>query len=272
MDVDCEDEMALGWVADLDLRPLVLQGYWCAVSGLACSFRQKALVSRGGDARELIKWALADIGVGAGGAIGVNDVNLWILRETLRQPSGKRLKAPPVEASADAPHFGFTQHSKSASVDADTQERQHEAWQHGYDDATEEKHAPGRRGGSVMWLRHSADACWQLVEGEQRRVALDRMGVSSGFIAMFESRCLAEGSDDADKSVWPTHRVQESPVFRDFRLWQWVDMLNFSGKWCLAQIVKVFTTEDNRLFDVKHSLRGKSDDAVSTISFLAHQR
>lgn len=261
-------------LVDVDLRPLVLQGLWCAASGHPCSFRQKALVSRGGDARELIKWALADIGVYDRGAardaqhpIGVNDINLWILRDALRIPSLKprtNMRSPSIESTASV-DASQSRPIKSLSMDSEAQDRLNDAW-------TEDENAPKKYSGgtSFKWLRHGADTYWQLVEGDQRRVALESLGVTSRFIVMFESRCVT----DSDKSpnakataesahIWPTDRAQEPAAFRDFRLWEWVDVLSYRGKWCLAQIVKVFTAEDNRIIDVKggHTVENKANKA-----------
>ena len=254
-------------VADIDLCPNVLQGYWCSSSGHPCSFQHKALVSKGGDARELIKWALRDVGVldqetggfssSAEATIGVNEVNIWVLRNlketAANEDSSARKASIDRMSTADMPQFAPVQKSRSVSSDRGDipPKLQPDGWRCDYEDGFEneqrKRSKTNERNGK--WLRHGPETYWHLIEGENRNIPLEQIGVTSGSFVMFESRC--SHLDAGATVVWPTDRVIESSTFREFKLWQWLDVLNFKGKWCGAQIIKVFSSEGSRSQDME---------------------
>ena len=270
---------------DVDLAPNVLQGYWCAASGHPCAFHGKSLVSKGGDARELIKWALRDLGVfdsdmtgggtgGDGAMIGVNDINVWVLRDVRVAPdSGTRIQKgmPSIETvkSADMPHFDLSvQLSKSASTDNQESGNRPDpdGWRLEYDDVFERRRDSAQSTASAStpltskrWLRHGPETYWHLIDGDLRSAPLERIGVLSGSIVMFESKCIAAAATEPEAAftggafsssssaswIWPTERVQEGDAFREIKLWQWVDVLNYRGKWCVAQVVRLFLADNS---------------------------
>ena len=251
-------------VADVDLCPNVLQGYWCSSSGHPCSFQHKALVSKGGDARELIKWALRDVGAldqEPGGysvesTFGVNDINLWVMRNLkeagVSEDSFARKASIDRMSTADMPQFAPGQNCRSNSSDRGEMpaQPQPDGWRYdsedGFENEQRKRSKTNERSGK--WLRHGPETYWQLIEGENRSIPLEQIGVTSGSFVMFESRC--SHLDAGATIVWPTDRVVEGGTFRDFKLWQWLDVLNFKGKWCGAQIIKVFSSEGARSQDV----------------------
>ena len=256
-------------IADVDLSPNVLQGYWCSASGHPCSFQHKALVSKGGDARELIKWALRDVGVfdqelggpsGASGpSLGVNDINLWVLRNFkdggASEDSAGRKASIDRMTTADMPQFAPISNSKSISSDrGDYPSRQSsDAWRYDYDEGFENDNRKRSKTKERIGkcLRHGPETFWQLVEGEARSLPLEQIGVTSGALVMFESRCSLP--DTGATAVWPTDRVIESSTFRDFKLWQWLDVLNYKGKWCGAQVIKVFSSDGPRSSEIERT-------------------
>ena len=255
--------LSQGGRIDVDLQPMILQGYWCAASGHPSPFHQKALVSSDGSSRDLIKWALIDLDLftdetrtkAEESQVGltVDDVNVWVLRPT----NDQRRLSPHTKNTREC-HLLDDSSNAQIDVRVATESSVH---------SKAPKISAGERAAvpkeGLQVLRHGPETYWQLLEGTLRESALSKINVGSGSIVMFESCCIPSASSadhpiSRGRRMWPTCRVLEPSNFRIFKMWQWVDVLSHHGKWKVAQIIRIFSSSEEKLDFQKFPSRDKS--------------
>lgn len=192
----------------VDPYPVLLKGYWCNRFGKPEPMESELIISSRSTILSLLNRGIREHQLQH--ALTADQVRVWVLKFNLPEDAGAE-KSGRTQTAIES--------EQSPDVDAPQQEGSTNA-------SSAECNSP-----KALMIRSGLTSWWVLLDENDRRLTLEELELGSGARIMFEVQ-------NAEQQ-WPIDRLIEPPAFRNLKVDDRVDAMDYQGRWYTGTVVQV---------------------------------